>query len=166
MQPNPNDKNHFIIIMQMKLTKVQVHKVCESILEERIHRLRKLSEEAQKAANEETKSSVGDKYETTRAMMQGEKDRLNGQLNEAYLLKKVMDGLQPQKRYEKVQLGSLVEMDGKLYYLGPSLGTIKMGEESVFVISTISPIGKVLLGKKAGEYIEFNGKKQQIRVVN
>lgn len=149
----------------MKLSKVQVHKMCESILDERINRLKKLSEEAQKAANEETKSSAGDKYETTRAIMQGEKDRLNGQLNEAYLLKKVMDRLQPQKVHEQVQLGSLIEMDGKLYYLGPSLGTIKVGEKNVFVISTVSPIGKVLLGKKAGEYVEFNDEKQQISVV-
>ena len=46
---------------------------------------------AQEAANEEGKSSVGDKYETGRAMMQIERDKAAQQLDEALKLKNIID---------------------------------------------------------------------------
>ena len=48
------------------------------------------------------------------------------------------------------------------YFLAAGLGKITVGEEDVFVISTASPIGQLLVGKTVGEEIVFNGVTQRI----
>ena len=50
--------------------KDELYKKCVQIIENQILLAQQGIENAQQAANEETKSSAGDKYETTRAMMQ------------------------------------------------------------------------------------------------
>ena len=42
------------------------------------------------------------------------------------------------------------------YFLAVSVGKITVEGEDYFVVSTKSPIGKQLLGKKIGEVIPFN----------
>jgi transcription elongation GreA/GreB family factor len=51
------------------------------------------------------------------------------------------------------------------YFLGIGLGKISVEGETVFAISTASPIGQLLLNKTAGEEIVFNGKKQTVLTV-
>ena len=64
--------------------------------------------DAQLSANEEGKSSAGDKYETGRAMMQIEREKAANQLEEALKLKRIIDQLQPDVHHEIATLGSVV----------------------------------------------------------
>ena len=57
---------------------------------------------AQQAANEEGKSSAGDKYETGRAMMQIERDKAAQQLDEALKLKNIIDHIPWKQEVEKL----------------------------------------------------------------
>ena len=66
-----------------------LHK-CHEFVESRISNARNALDEAQQAANEETKSSAGDKYNTERAMMQIERDKHAAQLVEAQKLQKAL----------------------------------------------------------------------------
>src|SRR5688572_28358541 len=63
-------------------TKASLLKHCTSFLIEKAQYLRDTIREMQQSANEETKSSVGDKYETGRAMAQLEIEKLSAQLKE------------------------------------------------------------------------------------
>ena len=59
---------------EKRLSKEKIFQAVKKILEERITICQQKIDNAQQAANEEEKSSAGDKYETTMAMLQGEKD--------------------------------------------------------------------------------------------
>ena len=48
---------------------------CEEFVQQKIDVSEKLMNEAQDSANNETKSSAGDKFETGRAMMHAERDK-------------------------------------------------------------------------------------------
>ena len=65
---------------------------------------------AQEAANDDTKSTAGDKHETGRAMMHLEREKGEMQLIEAEKLKSFLDRVDISKTYQTVQTGSLVLM--------------------------------------------------------
>ena len=75
---------------------------CKRYVASRIETANQAMINAQKAANEEDKSSVGDKYETGRAMMQIERDKAAQQLDEALKLKNIIDQLPMEKESEKI----------------------------------------------------------------
>lgn len=114
-----------------------------------------------RASNNETKSSMGDKFETSREMVQQEINTLQIQLNENLQalnsLKKINTNL-----HQTIGLGSLLETDKGFFYIAVSLGEINFNESKIFVISTESPLGKILLGRKKGEEITLNTIKQKI----
>jgi transcription elongation GreA/GreB family factor len=106
----------------------------------------------------ETKSNVGDKYETTREMMQLEIEKNALQLNKYELQKNELLKINIQKLYKEVELGSLVFTAENTYFISIGLGKIEIENEPVYCISLISPIGKALQNKKAGDKINFQGK--------
>lgn len=121
---------------------------------------------AQAAANEEGKSSAGDKYETGRAMMQIERDKAAQQLDEALKLKKMLDGLDASIMTKSVRPGSVVKATNYNFYLAISAGKILIDKEEYIAVSPISPIGKLLLNLKEGDQFLFNKKKETIMFVN
>ncbi len=114
-----------------------------------------------RASNNETKSSMGDKYETSREMVQQEINNIQLQLNENLRAKNSLK-LITTNPHQTIGVGSLVETDKGLFYIAVSLGEIIFNEKKIFVISTESPLGNVLLGHKTGEEISLNNLKQKI----
>ncbi|MEQ8470601.1 MAG: 3-oxoacyl-ACP synthase [Marinoscillum sp.] len=136
--------------------KQELYLYCVREIDSRIGNLRNSLKGFQEAANEETKSSAGDKYETGRAMMHLEKEKVAHSLNEVLKQKKVLDMLKPELSKTKVELGSLVKTSKGLFFLSISLGQVKAGGETVFCISPVSPIGQVLLGAEKSASVTFN----------
>lgn len=110
----------------------------------------------------ETKSNVGDKFETTREMMQIEIEKNMVQLNKFEVLKNELSKIDVHKTHNKVEYGSLVFTSENKYYISIGLGKIEINNEPVFCISLNSPIGQILQNKKAGEKISFQGKEISI----
>ncbi len=142
--------------------KKELHQACLLELQTRIDRIRLAVEEIQAAANEETKSSAGDKYETGRAMMQQEKDKMANQLAVNISWKNQLTLLNPAETKERIEIGSLVITQEGQYYLSIPLGKLKLEGQVYFAISLASPIGKALLNQKAGDEIVFQGRKISI----
>lgn len=142
--------------------KKELHQACLAVLQTRIDRIRQAVEEIQAAANEETKSSAGDKFETGRAMMQQEKDKMAHQLALNISWKNQLALLNPAETKTAVGLGSLVITQEGQYYLSIPLGKLKLAGQTYFAISLASPIGKALLNKKAGDEIVFQKRKISI----
>jgi len=119
---------------------------------------------AQESANAEGKSTAGDKYDTARAMSHRERDLYAKQLSESLHLKKILDGIDVSKSTTTttIESGSLVETSLGNYFMSVGLGSIKLEEITVFALSPISPIGKLILGKSKGESVQFNGKELEI----
>jgi transcription elongation GreA/GreB family factor len=122
----------------------------------------KAMNDVQNDANQETKSSAGDKYETSRAMLQQEKDKHALQLAQALDLRQQLERLDPAVAYPDIQLGSLVRTSEGDYYLAVSLGKMQVEGKTVYVLSTAAPLGQVLLHRKVGDTIVFQGRKIEI----
>jgi transcription elongation GreA/GreB family factor len=131
---------------------------CHSFIDERIATAKAAIQMAQASANEETKSSAGDKYETGRAMAQLEIENSSVQLAEALKQKQILDQLKLEDDTTAVRLGSLVFTSRGNYFLAIPAGKMEMDEIDYYAISPASPIGAMLMGLKTGASITFNKK--------
>ena len=144
-------------------TKQRLHTLCLTYAEKRIHAAQQAVQFFQAAANEETKSSAGDKYETGRAMAQLEIEKNSAQLAEAQKLKQRLLQLDPAKRSGHIQSGSLVTTSQGNFYIAISAGQFTLEDENYFAISPSSPLAQKLLGRNLGEQFGFNGRDFLIR---
>ncbi len=144
--------------------KKQVHEHCKSRLENQISGLQAELQQYKLAVSDETKSSVGDKYETGRAMLHLEQERLFKQLAEAERLYNLLISLKSDQNFAKVQPGSLVETNQGLFFFAIGLGQVKINDLTVFCVSLKSPIGQALANRKVGETVFFQ--QQQWTIVN
>lgn len=120
--------------------------------------LKTILQEAQDAANNETKSSAGDKHETGRAMAQLETEKLTTQLSETIRLKESLTKINTKETIEQIALGSVVYTNNGNFYVSVSLGKLEIEQGQFFAISPQSPIGKLLLTKKEKDSFSLNGK--------
>lgn len=146
--------------------KEEVYLHCNKIIDQRIALAQKLIEDAQIASSQDTKSSMGDKYETSREMMALEMRKAGEQLQEASKLKRVLSGLRINKSFENIELGSLVSTSIGDFFLGISLGEIEIQAKKIFVLSVVAPLGQQLLNKRVGDEFEFNSQKIQILAIS
>lgn len=147
----------------MKNVKAHLLALCFDYVNQRIANSKEAMDDAQAAANEEGKSSAGDKYETGRAMAQIERDKAAQQLDEALKLKNILDGLDPSIVNDSVRLGSVVETTGSNFYLAISAGKFSIDEKEYLIVSPNSPIGKLLLNLKVGERFRFNSREEIVK---
>lgn len=143
--------------LTLSATKTQLFKKCTEIIEARILELKVILQEAQDAANNETKSSAGDKHETGRAMAQLETEKLTAQLSEALNLKATLSKINTKETLKQIALGSVVFTNNGNFYVSVSLGKLEIEQEQFFAISPQSPIGKLLLTKKEKASFSLNG---------
>ncbi len=149
----------------MQEIKSALYQLCLSFIEQRIKTAEIALQQAREASNDDTKSSAGDKYETSREMMQQDIDRNKRLLIDAEENQRVLLSLKDVPYAEQARNGSLVYTDQGIFYLSISAGQLHLGKDTFFAISAVSPIGKLLLGKQKGSQFDFNGKKYQIKEV-
>ncbi len=144
------------------LKKENIIATAQNLLNSKLIELEKAIFNVQNAANEESKSSMGDKYETGRAMAQNDRAMLENQKNE--LLKDIItfENINFGQETEFVKNGSLVQTSIGYILVSVSLGKIVEGGINVMLISSASPLGTELLGKKAKDSITMNGRQIQI----
>ncbi len=142
------------------MNKSEILQIIQDKLSAKIENLERLIAET-RASNSETKSSMGDKFETTREMVQQEINNLQIQLNENANARNSLKLINV-KPHQMVGLGSLVQTDKGLFYIAVSLGEIIFDKKKIFVISTESPLAKELFGKKKNDEISLNNSKQMI----
>ena len=143
-------------------TKEKLHQACLLQLTERIADLKNRIAAITESRNSETKSSAGDKYETSRAMMQMEEDKVMAQLELAKQMQSQLRQLDPTVKDDTIRLGSLVKTRARNYYLSIGLGKLVLDKTIYYSISTDSPIGKLLLGNEKGVTIVFNQMKDEV----
>ena len=142
--------------------KVAVHSKCVEWVSEKINEVQKELQEIKNSAFAETKSSMGDKYETSREMMMQESNKLGDQLEILSNQLTILHSIDLAKELSEVKLGALVETNVAKYFLSIPLGVVKYTKDQVFALSPNAPIAKMMLGKRAGDQFSFNGRNQQI----
>ncbi|MDR6527838.1 transcription elongation GreA/GreB family factor [Chryseobacterium rhizosphaerae] len=114
-----------------------------------------------RASNNDTKSSMGDKYETGREMLQQEINNLQRQLNETLNQQAILQKITSDPS-EKVQNGALVKTDKGLFYIAASIGEIIVENQKIMTVSAESPLVKAMFGKKKGDVFAINTMTQTI----
>lgn len=145
--------------------KKRLFEACLDYVQQRIDAAKLAIEDAQAAAEDETKSSAGDKYETGREMMQQEKDRNMAQLNEANKLKVQLSQVKIDSISKTAETGSLVVTDNGRFYIAISAGVIKLDNESYYAVSPASPVGLKLKGLTVGNKFSLNEKSYIVKEV-
>lgn len=144
------------------ILKQKLQKACEDSLEKRLKDIKAALEEAQEAANQETKSSAGDKHETGRAMMQLETEKLSRQLQEVLNEQQTLKTIRADQTKQSVDRGALVITNHIKLYIAISAGRLPMDGVEYFAISINTPLGLALKGKKAGDNTIFQNKTYEI----
>lgn len=128
---------------------------------------KKAMDQAQESANSESKSSMGDKYETGRAMAQLDRDlyarRYDQIIRELEVLERIGDSAVASP---VAKLGSLVKTTVGWVLLAVSLGVLEVEGQKVLVVSGQSPLGKLVVGKRVGDRFVFQGKEQRVESIN
>lgn len=145
--------------------KQQLYSLCTEYITNRETAIKNTIAEAREAANNETKSSAGDKYETGREVMQQEIDLNLTRLNELKKLRSTLDRIIPETKCATIQPGAAVSTNNGNYYIAISAGQLIVNGITYYAISAAAPIGMQMAGLKAGDTFILNGKKVEIESV-
>ena len=147
------------------MNKTELIKLINQKLSEKIENFEKLIAETRASSND-TKSSMGDKYETGREMLQQEINNLQVQLNEVLkqqdFLKTSFDKLRMTKKFDKAEKGAIVKTEKGLFFISVSLGEVTFDNQKIICISPESPLAKAMNGKQKGEVFSLNNMSQKI----
>ena len=146
----------------MELLKKKIISKINQLIEHKISTLDKEIKQAIESRDESTKSSAGDKHETSRALIQIELEKLSNQLKKVLREKNELNNLITSSDTKQVGKGSLVKASNGIYFIGIAIGKIEFDNQHYFCISTASPIGKLLYNKTVGENIVFKAEKIKI----
>lgn len=137
--------------------KQNIFEACAQLLDQKIDALNHSLQQVTESADNETKSTAGDKYETARAMMQMEQEKLGRQLKEILEQRSQLQKIDISLTHLTVAKGSLVLTDKGYLFISVGIGKVQADGETVIAISPLSPLGKKLIGLKPDDRIELNG---------
>lgn len=140
--------------------KTELYQFIENQIEDKINYLNYLIEDL-RASNSDTKSSMGDKYETSREMMQQEITRIQNQLNEILVQQEFFSKIKILVN-KTIGLGSYIETSMGNFCIACSFGEIMFENKKVFILSSQTPLAKKIMGKTENDSFEMNKKTFQI----
>lgn len=141
----------------MSQLKKELYRLCELYVADSIKAIKQKIADAQESANDDTKSSAGDKYETGREMMQQEIDLNKTRLSEVQKQQEQLIRIDPSLIVQKVQSGALVYTTGSNYYISIPAGKLILNEVIYMAVSPVAPVAQMLAGKTAGNTFTING---------
>jgi len=150
----------------MAITKSIIHQTVERLLESHIENLNTMLSSVTDGAEGEGKSSAGDKHETSAAMIHLEQEKLSKQLQDYLAMRAPLSRLNANEAHEVIQVGSQVETDKSKFYISIPLGAFELEGTKLFAVSPTAPLIQKLMGKRAGDVINFNGVATRIVEVN
>lgn len=146
----------------MDKIKEQLVLECKKFVDDKFQTVNTIVVSNQEALQSEMKSSAGDKHETGRAMLQLEMEKASTQLDAIDQMKLTMNKIDIYGNSKIARLGSVVVTSSGKYFLAISAGKIEMAKDVYFAVSLSSPIGKLLLGRRENDQLNFNGKQLKV----
>lgn len=150
----------------MKELKLELYNLCLKHITDSIREIEAAITDRREAMHNETKSSMGDKYETTREMLQQDINMNMDRLNKVKADEATLQAINPESLSEIIVPGSLVQCSNGNFYIAISVGHFTISEAKYYAVSVSSPIGTQLKGKKAGDTFVLNGKSNTILAVS
>lgn len=106
----------------------------------------------------ETKSSAGDKFETSREMMSQSRQSIASRIDACKEQLYFLNQIETNSSSSEVSSGKLVETNEGYFFFGLALGKLTFNKKQVIALSFQSPLGKAFLNKKIGDKVEFRGR--------
>lgn len=107
-------------------------------------------------AQNDAKSSAGDKHETTLSKLHIEQEKIANKLKEALEQQVILQKLDRDRVSKKVILGSLVKTNHLTVLVSTALSKITVDNQPVFAISPQSPLGLQMMGKVVNDEFLVN----------
>ena len=118
-----------------------------------------------KDAQNDAKSSAGDKHETALSMMHLEQEKLTNKLKETIFLKEILEKIDDSKNSATIALGSYVTVNSMQLFISAALPKISIEDVTVLSVSPQSPLGSQLMGKSLGDEVVINSNRFQIKSI-
>ena len=147
----------------MDFKKSDVHTTCLMWVDSKITYIQQLIDELKAGAENDSKSSAGDKHETSRAMMQLEQEKLMKQLQLMLQYKDFLMRINVDERNQIVKMGSVVSTDNEIFYISVALGNIAFQQRHIIVLAPTATIAKCMKGWKIGDALVYNHLNYTIR---
>lgn len=149
------EAGHLKRLITMRTFKENIHHTYLEMTLQKIKALQKEQEDIMESLRQETKSTAGDKYETSRAMLHIEQGNIASQLAVLLQQKAILESIATKSNSptETVQLGSLVKTNKGYIFIAAALGKAMIDAQTIFAVSPESPLGKLLIGKPANEQV-------------
>ncbi|MEI7736383.1 MAG: hypothetical protein WCI49_13015 [Ferruginibacter sp.] len=127
------------------------------LISQKIQQLEQVLADLKESGANETKSTAGDKHETALAMLQIEQANKRAQLLELQEQKASLNRINPTLTPAVIVPGSLIKTNKGYFFMSTALGKISFEGQTVIALSPQSPLGKKLIGNKAGDTAAVNG---------
>ena len=138
----------------------------EIILNDKISTLNKDINSLKESQKNDTKSSMGDKYETGRAMIQLELEKYHSRLMNNKEMLSILLKINTKLKTETIKSGSLIKTNHGWFFISIGIGKIRLENNTeVIVLSPISPLGRMFLNKSKNESFDFQKRQYQITEV-
>ena len=134
----------------------------KELLEEKMQVAWEAMEAAQESANDQGKSSMGDKYETSRSMGQLDRNMHAKQYEQFRIERTVLERIGNSGAPERGAVGSLIQTTAGWFFISVSLGLLKFEDETIIAVSSSSPVGLSLLGKNRDDKFRFQNNEHAI----
>ena len=145
------------------IDKNEIWHYAKSFQEEKMKELTDAIKKVQESGNSEQKSSMGDKYETARAMSQNEIYMLSKQLEVLKTEYNKLLKVNPDKSSNIGEIGALVQTETIYCFIAAAIGNLNINNQKVAIISEVSPLAKAIFGKSKGDFISIANKQVRIR---
>lgn len=137
--------------------KLCIHQHCQEVIQSRIATAKSGMEEVLEFLHNNSKSSAGDKHETSRAMAHLEMENRQAALQHLIKMDVLLKQLDPAKPQTQIEPGALLVTDHTLFYIAISLGKVVVSEQEVLVLSYQAPIITTLKNIPTGSKTSFQG---------
>ncbi|MEK6494487.1 hypothetical protein [Myroides odoratimimus] len=140
----------------MMTLKKKLKTICLERLNDKVEALQGIVEDLTIDAQNDAKSSAGDKHETGLSMMHLEQENLSKKILENITMRDIVAKIDDEKVSSVVEFGSLVQVNSVYLFFSAALPKIVLDDRSVLAVSMDAPIAKELLGRKVHERFTFN----------
>ncbi len=119
----------------------------QTLLQDKIDIYQDLIDSLTEDAQNDAKSSAGDKHETTLSKLHIEQEKIANKLKEALEQQVILSKLDSEQISDNVVLGSLVKTNHLTVLVATALPKITIDNQTIFAISPQSPLGVQMMHK-------------------
>ncbi len=145
------------IEMKEKIVRLQLQ-----LLQDKIDAFKDMVDGLATDAQNDAKSSAGDKHETSLSMMHLEQEKINSKLADFLNIRERLLKLDITSGTTTIRRGSLVQVNDLWLFISEALPKVEVQGHTVFSLSAQSPLGSALIGKQENDEVEVQAKKYRI----